>query len=108
MLYAPAERAEKFSVSRLSPSLLCAVHHSQFGAGHARILGYIVYVHVLLILGGGKFLVESVEECMCYLYIIIFIVIMCFANYGASEAYNLCIVCREICQPLDAEMRQLF
>jgi hypothetical protein len=28
VVYAPAERAEKFSLSRLSPSLLCAMTHS--------------------------------------------------------------------------------
>ncbi len=30
--------------------------------------------------------VWMIELCVCYLYIIIFTVIVCFANYGASEA----------------------
>jgi hypothetical protein len=33
-----------------------------------------------------------------FLYIIILIVVVCFVYNGASEAYNLCIVCGEIRQ----------
>ncbi len=45
---------------------------------------------------------------LCVLFVHNYIYRYCFANYGASEALNLCIVCGEICQPLDAKMRQLF
>jgi hypothetical protein len=48
------------------------------------------------------------DRAVCYLYISIFIVIVCFANHGASDVQNLCIVCGEIRQPFDAKMRQLF
>ncbi len=47
-------------------------------------------------------------ESFTILYIIIFIVDVCFANNGVNEAYNLCIVYEEIHQLFRPKMRQYF